>query len=282
MPCNALERADILTVRNLLEYPIGDIHLMRGVGNQTRREIIDFVEPAAGAVPRRRCRPAPRTRPSPDEPSGPPTLERLEHRVVGIKIPRRTPSGASAPPCWGWTAAESRPPEQWPSQTDIADALDITRARVGQVLTADRARWSKDPPITAFRHELCEQVQRLGGVVTIPEIIDLTILLRPAAEHARSRPTSSGWRRRWPGRRSRRKTSMAEPRFQIRRVAGKVGRRLLAGTGGVRRGTAGRGATELAEADPLPPPLRVFQELYEVEPAAAAASAASPSATSGC
>ena len=29
--------------------------------------------------------------------------------------------------------AQSQPPSQWPSQTDIADALGITRARVGQV-----------------------------------------------------------------------------------------------------------------------------------------------------
>ncbi|MEJ7636613.1 MAG: hypothetical protein WKF75_01155 [Singulisphaera sp.] len=30
-------------MRNLLEYPIGDIHLMRGVGYRTRREIIDYL-----------------------------------------------------------------------------------------------------------------------------------------------------------------------------------------------------------------------------------------------
>ena len=32
-----------LTVRNLLDFPIGDIHMMRGVGNQTRQEIIRFL-----------------------------------------------------------------------------------------------------------------------------------------------------------------------------------------------------------------------------------------------
>jgi DNA-directed RNA polymerase alpha subunit len=48
---NALERADILTVRNLLEHPIADIHLMRGVGDQTRREIIDFLSKLRGRFP---------------------------------------------------------------------------------------------------------------------------------------------------------------------------------------------------------------------------------------
>ena len=41
----------LLTVRNLLEYPTGDIHLMRGVGNQIRREIIDYVCKLRGRFP---------------------------------------------------------------------------------------------------------------------------------------------------------------------------------------------------------------------------------------
>ena len=40
---NALKRANVITVRDLLNFPIGEIHMMRGVGNQTRQEIIRFV-----------------------------------------------------------------------------------------------------------------------------------------------------------------------------------------------------------------------------------------------
>jgi hypothetical protein len=36
---NALERANVITVRDLLNFPIREIHMMRGVGNQTRQEI---------------------------------------------------------------------------------------------------------------------------------------------------------------------------------------------------------------------------------------------------
>ena len=85
---NALERADVLTVRNLLEFPIGDIHLMRGVGNQTRREIIDFVSELRGRFPDVEP-PATKEQPARTSRSGPPSLERLEHRVVGIKIPKK-------------------------------------------------------------------------------------------------------------------------------------------------------------------------------------------------
>ena len=104
------------------------------------------------------------------------------------------------------TAPESQPASQWPSQTDVADGLLVTRARIGQVLSGDRSRWSKDPLVTAFRHELCEQIQRLGGVVTITEIIDLTILLRPAARYDWNRPVNSAWLPPWHGPRSKPKT----------------------------------------------------------------------------
>ena len=105
----------------------------------------------------------------------------------------------------GVTAPESQPASQWPSQTDVADGLLVTRAWIGQVLSGDRTRWSKDPMVTAFRHDLCEQIQRLGGVVTITEIIDLTILLRPAANTMET-SISSAWLLPWHGRRSKPKT----------------------------------------------------------------------------
>ena len=141
-------------------------------------------------------------------------------------------------------------------------ALLVTRARIGQVLSGDRSRWSKDPLVTAFRHELCEQIQRLGGVVTIAEIIDLTILLRPAAntlETARQQRMASAVARAAV----ETEDMMAQRRFQMRRVAGKIvvacSQELAAYAEKL-----GQVADQLAAADPLPPPLRVFQELYEV------------------
>jgi hypothetical protein len=48
----ALERASILTARELLLTPIMQLHMMRGVGNQTRREITEFRCAIATAVSR--------------------------------------------------------------------------------------------------------------------------------------------------------------------------------------------------------------------------------------
>jgi predicted XRE-type DNA-binding protein len=183
---NALERANVITVRDLLGYPIADIHLMRGVGHRTRREITGFVGQLRTKFPDVEIRPDIRKDvPPADQPSGPSSLEALHHRIVGVRNPKPNAGNAAE---WniraallGVTAPESQPASAWPSQSGVAEALGITRARIGQVVAADRNRWSKDAEITAFRHELCGQIHRLGGVVTIPEVIDLTILLRPAA-----------------------------------------------------------------------------------------------------
>ena len=144
----------------------------------------------------------------------------------------------------------------------MADALNETRAKVGQALAADQKRWGKDSLLTAFRHELFEQMQRLGGVVTTGELVDLTILLRPAAETidtnkqqrlasaiARAAVETEG--------------SLSEPRFEIRRLAGKT---VVACTDELAQYAEklGEVADRIAKADPLLPRLRVFQELYDV------------------
>jgi serine/threonine protein kinase len=258
---NALERAEVLTVRDLLEFPIKEIHMMRGVGNQTRQEIIRFVSELRGRFPDIESIRAQEKSHS-DEPLGAPTLEALHQHIVGVRHPKKEAEWSIRLALLGLQPPYSEPPYQWLSQTDVAEARNITRARVGQIVTADRRCWAKDPLVTSFRHELCEQIQRLGGVVTISEIIDLTLLLRPSVnslDAVRQQRLASAVAR------AAVETEgvMAQPRFQLRRVAGKAviacSQELAAYAEKL-----GHVADELAGADPLPPPLRVFQELYEV------------------
>ena len=259
---NALERANVITVRDLLNFPIGEIHLMRGVGNQTRQEIIRFVGELREKFPNVEAL-KPKDETAAEESVGPPSLEVLHHRVVGVRNPKKDGEWGIRAGLLGVTAPENRPTIQWPSQSDVAEALGVTRARIGQVVSADRTRWSKDPLVTAFRHELCEQIQRLGGVVTIAEIIDLTILVRPAAnvvEPTRQQRLASAVARAAV----ETEDMMAQRRFQMRRVAGKI---VVACSQelAVFAEKLGQVADQLAKADPLASPIRVFQELYEVQ-----------------
>lgn len=258
---NALERSEILTVRDLLQYPVRELHMMRGVGNKTRKEIIEFV-----ARLRERFPDVEEVRPTSVEPEeetdlGPVSLELLQQRVLGSYTAKRESEWRIRAALLG-TDKDAPTDALWPSQSDVATRVDLTRARVGQVLTADRKRWAKDGLVNAFRQDFFEQLQRLGGVATIPELIDATLLLRPSngtLDAAAQRRAASACARAAV----ETEASLAEPRFQTRRVSGKV---VVAGDAELaayaeRLGTT---ADELAAADPLLPPLRITQDLFNV------------------
>ena len=259
---NALERANILTVRDLLEIPIVDLHMMRGVGNQTRQEIIRFVAELRERFPNIETpRPATATATT-TEVVGTPSLELLEQRVLGARSAKKESEWLVRSALLGTTAPEGQAANLWPSQSEVADALSITRARVGQVLAADRNRWAKDPLLNALRTDLYEQIQRLGGVITIAELIELLILMRPPSdvlEAAKQLRLASSIARAAV----ETECSLADPRYQLRRVAGKT---VIACTQELAAYAEklGQVADELAESDPLLPPLRVFQELFDV------------------
>jgi serine/threonine protein kinase len=233
---DALDSLDITTVKDLLLCSIHDIRLMRGVGDQYRREIMGFIAELREKFPDVTAK---KTSTTEDDQN--PSLERLHNRVVGTRNAKKETEWRVRSGLLNLLAAETgsgtfdakhpkgrsgqrypTPFLPWPSQSDVADALNETRAKVGQALAADQKRWGKDSLLTAFRHELFEQIQRLGGVVTTGELVDLTILLRPATETidttkqqrlasaiARASVETEG--------------SSSEPRFEIRRLAVKQG-----------------------------------------------------------
>ena len=117
---NALERANVITVRDLLNFPIGEIHLMKGVGNQTRQEIIRFVGELREKFPNIEAIKS-NDQTAFDVLTGPPSLEVLHHRIVGFRNPKKDAEWKIRAGFLGVTAPESQPASQWPSQTDVAD-----------------------------------------------------------------------------------------------------------------------------------------------------------------
>lgn len=259
--CNALERANILTVRDLLLIPVVDLHMMRGVGNQTRQEIIRFVAELRDRFPDLDTE-RPATVTAEEVETGIPPLELLEQRVLGARNAKKEAEWRIRCALLGTSAPDGQSPALWPSQSEVADALTVTRARVGQVLSADRKRWAKDPLLNALRNDIHEQLLRLGGVATISELIEITNLIRPAddtLDSAKEQRMASAIARSLV----ETETSLTEPRFQLRRVAGKP---VVACTQQLASyaENLGQVADGLSEADPLLPPLRVFQELFDV------------------
>ncbi|MGM0490406.1 MAG: BREX system serine/threonine kinase PglW [Planctomycetota bacterium] len=266
---NALERANILTVQDLLEIPIVELHMMRGVGNQTRQEIIRFVAELRERFPDLK-EAGTRKDDSAHEIDGVPSLELLERRVTGSRNSKKVTEwnirSALLTPAASESSASSfnlYPSSfAWPSQSEVAEALSVSRARVAQVLSADRNRWAKDSLLNVLRTELYQQIQRLGGVATIAELIELLILMRPPSgmlDTTQKQRLSSAVLRAAV----ETECSRIEPRYQLQRVGGKT---VIACTQelAVYAGKLGDVADRLADSDPLLPPLRVFQELFDV------------------
>ena len=268
---DALDSLNITMVKDLLQCPINDIRMMRGVGDQYRREILGFVAELRDKFPDITSKKTTNT-----EDDQLPSLERLYIRVVGVRNAKKESDWNIRSGLLNLLAVEESQIEEWPSQFDVADALGETRAVVGQALSAEQKRWAKEAIVTHLRNELHEQIQRLGGVVTIAELIDLTALLRPAGEtldSAKIARLASAIARAAV----ETEASMAEPRFEIRRSnfslstagerAGVRGPRVIVACThelAVYAEQLGTIADRLAKADPLLPRLRVFQELYDL------------------
>lgn len=254
---DALDSLDISTVKDLLLCSIHDIRLMRGVGDQYRREIMGFITELREKFPDVTAK---KTSVVEDDQTS--SLEKLHSRIVGTRNGKKELEWSVRAGLLSLLADENTPVDIWPSQADVADALNETRAKVGQSLAADQKRWAKDSFLTAFRNDLFEHVQRLGGVVTIAELIELTLLLRPASE---TLDTSKQQRMAAAIARAAVETesSLSEPRFETRRLAVKP---VISCTDelSVYAETLGVVADRIAQADPLLPRLRVFQELYDV------------------
>lgn len=264
---NALERANILSVRDLLLTPIFQLHTMKGVGNQTRREITEFVIELRKRFPDIQEEGGRRKEESDHEDDVVASLEILEQRVLGsrnaklesewqIRIAFLKPT-ISNPNATAPSAAFV-----WPSQTDVATALNTTPVKINQVLNADRKRWAKEPALNGLRSELCDELLRLSGVMTISEATEFVLLRRPALETmdaVKQQQMASAIARALVETES----SLAEPRFQLRRIGGKT---LIACSRdlAVYAEKLGQVADSLAQADPLLPPLRVFQELFDL------------------
>ncbi|MEQ8667596.1 MAG: BREX system serine/threonine kinase PglW [Pirellulales bacterium] len=259
---NALERANILTVRDLLLTPIIQLHTMRGVGNQTRREITEFVAELRDRFPDFREEAGTRKEESEHDEDELAALELLDQRVFGARNAKKESEWNIRSALLKPTVSDGSSSVVWPSQTDVGTALNTTPVKVNQVLGADRKRWAKESSLNSLRSELCDEILRFGGVMTVSEVTEFVLLRRPALDTLdtkKQQQMASAIGRALVETES----SLAEPRFQLRRISGKT---LVACTRdlAVYAEKLGQVADQLAQSDPLLPPLRVFQELFDV------------------
>jgi serine/threonine protein kinase len=259
---NALDRANILTVEDLLTVPLRWLQRLRGVGNKTRREISTAVK-----ILRERLG-------SPKQADSPTGIAAAESQIDQLDISSlsvdllaqrllRTSARdgeAARRTLQALLGLEPALDHRWPSQADIARCIDVTRARIGQLVGKFQQRWSKDPAMTKLRAEVADILHAAGGVMSVGELCEAVLMARGSVqdEPYRTKLATAVTRAAVEVERI-----MAEPRFMVRRD----GERVLVATNQELADYAfriGHGADRLAAEDPLAPPARVLQTLRAI------------------
>ena len=263
---NTLDRLSLVTVKDLLAYPLIKIHRMRGVGSKTRRELAEWVMdlrrrfPAQGPSEQEQVAEAAAEAASADDASA--SIDLLARHVLGTadRLPAAEKAILQAFLGLDSPAAET-PALAWTSQSDLAPRLRLTRARVGQVVTRARERWLKIASVTALRETVAEVLRARGGVVTPEELISALLGLRGSAlpDPERRRLASVVGRIAVET-----EQAMPAPRFQEQRRRGKIFLSLGPEFTGY-AAALGRRADALVAEEPLPAPARVLEDL-QAEP----------------
>lgn len=253
---NALERAAVTDVRGLVQLPPLAVNTMRGVGLKTRREIT-LVQKRLAARLGPEVAKAPPPASLPGEPKGPLKVEDIADRLV----PRTKGQAATQTNTLRrLLGLDETAAAEWPSQTDVASGLGVTRARIGQIVTKARQQWANDCEIGSLMSEVTDFVALRGGVMTVAELSAAILATRSSAraEPERTRLAMAVARAVVEAEQTR-----EEPRFALSRAGGV----LLVTANDALVDYAlrlGREADRLASEDPLPTPARVTERLQRI------------------
>ncbi len=265
---NVLDRLDIITIRDLLRVPLNRIYKARGVGNKTRREIGDLVREIRNLLPD--VEPQPADVPELDSTD---KAEDDESQVLGVdllvkSILGRKPAG-KVQTAWNTvcmflgingSAGEALP--CWPSQVYVAGQFEVTRQRIGQIVTNAIKRWQKLSSITVLRNEIAGILSRNGGVMTAEELSNAVLAVRGSTQDEPLRSVYGSAVTRAAVEVER---VLSNPRFVVRRCEEQV---FIAETMELAdyAERLGKKADELATLDPLAPPIRVVETLQKIKP----------------
>ncbi len=258
---NALDRANILSVEDMLTVPLRRILRMRGVGNKTRREIavaVRILRDRLG-IPNR------------EEVAADDTFEltaqaedlarlSIDSLIQRIQRAGSRDGSTAQSTLYALLGLDGNLPEPWPSQTEIAQVLNVSRARIGQIVGKLQEHWSRDPGVTRLRTDVAELLTSAGGVMSVGELAEAVIVDRGSVH---DEPLRTQFGRAVIRTACEVERTMAEPRFVVRRDGRLV---LIAANAdfGAYALHLGLEADEIADEDPLVPPNRVLERLRVV------------------
>lgn len=254
---NALNRANAVKVADLLGIHPFSLQNLRGVGSKTRKELFyamarlrDRLGSVAPAPPK-------------DVPPEAVTVDQLAQNLLQSRARHAQTTEAKA--LRRHLGLDEGP--AWPTQAEVADAIGVTRARVGQIVTqARKSHWSKWPPLTKLRDDLHAILDRLGGAATAEDLAQAAVAARGCAE---PQPRDAMLATAVIRAATEAESDLKAPRWAARRVRGRVFlllERPDAQALGDYVDRLGAAADRLADVEPLPSPAAVEKALREIPP----------------
>ena len=264
---NTLDRLNLVKVADLLGFPLRQIYRLPGVGNKTRRELGELVKQLRERLPNAEIDPAKAIAAVEKafEEETPDTVASVDLIAKQVSIIGRGTDRVAEQEILqhflGWQLLGGASPTAWASQTDLAAKLDVTRQRIGQVITHARERWSRFPSITALRDAIYEILCSQGGVATHAELVASVLIARGSTfeEPKRTQMASVAVRAALEAERN-----LAEPRFQEHRSDRHI---FISVTPQLKEFASmlGSVADELATQEPIPSPTSVVTALRAIQ-----------------
>lgn len=247
----ALDRLGVVTVADLLRRPAREITWLRGVGNQTRREVLETLERLLERFPAQDS-------PQPDD-AAPSSLDRTVRELLAAKGVRQD----LRPLAEAWLGLDRGPEEDlaWATPSQVALRVKRGLAEVARCLPDLRVAWQASPALTSLREDLRSILWANGGALPLEEVAEAVLAARGSA-------SNQPHRRRVLSLAATRAAVEVEAiqdasRFMLNRLHGRPFV-VLDQEAGRYAGILGELADGLVQEDPLPPPYRVLQRLREV------------------
>ncbi len=263
---NALDRLSLITVADLLGYPLRRLYKLPNVGNKTRRELGGLVKLLRERLPNVELDPVKAIEAaSKDEQETPDAFASVDLVARQVAIIGRGDDRMGEQDILqaflGWKQSEEVDAIRWLSQSDVAPLIPVTRQRVGQVIMEARERWKRFQSITLLRDTICEMVGVQSGVVVQDELIASVLAARGSAfdEPKRSQMASVAARAAIETERG-----LKESRFMEYRCGDRV---FVSMSPDLKNYAVALGevADKLAGEDPIPSPARVLEALRKVK-----------------
>ena len=175
---NILERENINTVADLAATPPSRFRHLRGVGDKTRKEIIELIVDLRARFPESVIPAQPAQPTDIDEAPLVRSIDEIAAQLLPSEISKFRGDREPLAALLDLSDLSAATAPVWPSQAKIAEARNVSRPRIGQIVTAARQRWRRNPSLTEIRGLIVDRLQASSGLLEVTEFAAILLATR--------------------------------------------------------------------------------------------------------